>query len=301
MIKKILLLIIIITVISGCTVCEKPYLKVDGKCCLDENDNSVCDDNEIIDNKNEEIDVKNADEDKLIEKETIGVEKDLKEEIKNEKNEMFILDFEINKINLVSNYYQPVMPKDAKFIITTAKADKITEVTVSFIPMCKEDDNINIFLNEKLIGTIPTICEKINKMIINKEYINEGINQFQFSTTNNDYKIENGTILLKFNGLEDQEQQIEKFDIGNDKEKSKLNSNNKVVIRNYNDMKFKLDKNEFAGDISISLNIVEEGQLYIYINNFEIYNNKTSGKIELNLPQDKLKIGTNVLRYLVIP
>ena len=85
------------------------------------------------------------------------------------------------------------------------------------------------------------------------------------------------------------------------KEQAKLNSNSKVVIRNYNDMKFKLNQNEIVGDINLDLNIVEEGHLFIYLNNYEIYNDRSTGNIELNLPRDKLIIGSNTLRYLVVP
>lgn len=47
------LIIISIVIISGCSisspevVCNKPYIKVGTSCCLDQNDNKICDDDEI--------------------------------------------------------------------------------------------------------------------------------------------------------------------------------------------------------------------------------------------------------------
>jgi hypothetical protein len=300
MTKKTIFLMLLIIIISGCTICEKPYIKVDGDCCLDDNSNSICDDKEEIEIQkiNEKTEVK-TDNDAKIEEETTKIEK--KEEVKNDDGDMFILDYKIDKINLVSDYFESTIPEDAKFIITTNKIDKIMGVTLSFIPMCKEKGEINIFLNEQLIESITPNCKKTNEVKIDNQKIIEGINQFQFSTSNNDYSIENGTISLEFDGLDNQKQQIDSFYLENNKEQAKLNSNSKVVIRNYNDMKFKLNQNEIVGDINLDLNIVEEGHLFIYLNNYEIYNDRSTGNIELNLPRDKLIIGSNTLRYLVVP
>lgn len=41
-------LIILSFFLSGCTTCNKPYIKVGNSCCLDNNDNSICDVDEDI-------------------------------------------------------------------------------------------------------------------------------------------------------------------------------------------------------------------------------------------------------------
>lgn len=41
-------LIILSFFLSGCTTCNKPYIKVGNECCLDNNDNSICDVDENI-------------------------------------------------------------------------------------------------------------------------------------------------------------------------------------------------------------------------------------------------------------
>ena len=61
-INKIIIIILIFTVIviSACsqnqqTVCNKPYILVGNSCCLDKNNNSVCDKDEVGENKKEEV------------------------------------------------------------------------------------------------------------------------------------------------------------------------------------------------------------------------------------------------------
>ena len=46
--KKIYLILILIILVNGCAICQKPYIKVGDDCCLDENDNGICDSNEVI-------------------------------------------------------------------------------------------------------------------------------------------------------------------------------------------------------------------------------------------------------------
>ena len=55
--RGFILLLVLVVIISGCTInkqeqitCEKPYISFDGSCCLDQNDNGVCDngENEVV-------------------------------------------------------------------------------------------------------------------------------------------------------------------------------------------------------------------------------------------------------------
>ena len=54
--KKIILvgILVLVLFVSACTVqkvvkleCNKPYIKVGTECCLDQNDNSICDKDEV--------------------------------------------------------------------------------------------------------------------------------------------------------------------------------------------------------------------------------------------------------------
>jgi len=54
--KKIILLLILIIFINGCSqkiVCNKPYILVGTECCLDNNDNTVCDKDEVLEKTEE--------------------------------------------------------------------------------------------------------------------------------------------------------------------------------------------------------------------------------------------------------
>ncbi len=46
--KLLIFLLITFVFITGCTTCNKPYIKVGNECCLDNNDNSICDADENI-------------------------------------------------------------------------------------------------------------------------------------------------------------------------------------------------------------------------------------------------------------
>lgn len=271
-------------IISGCTICEKPYIKQNGNCCLDNNSNTICDteDTELTINE------------KTVEK--IEIKDD-----KTDDNDILIFDYEIDKISLVSDYHEPIKSEDAIFIISTTKINKVTGITFEFKPLCNKLNQLNIFLNDKYIDTLDVICHETNSLKIDNKNILEGLNQFQFSTPNNDYLIEDGTVLIHYIDIETDEQQMNRFAVESKEKNSKLNSKNNVAIRNYNEMKFNLDENQFTGDLNLEFNINEKGNLYIYLNNFEIYHGQTTGNLELKLPHDKLKIGSNTIRYLINP
>lgn len=48
---KLIALVVVVVLVSGCTqkpTCNKPYILVGGECCLDENDDRICDRNEVV-------------------------------------------------------------------------------------------------------------------------------------------------------------------------------------------------------------------------------------------------------------
>jgi hypothetical protein len=79
---KIILALLVVLFIFGCSggytdnvvVCNKPYIKVGNDCCLDRNDNSICDKDEVV----------NTDVDKLEEGNVVGLPEEKEEPVRKE-------------------------------------------------------------------------------------------------------------------------------------------------------------------------------------------------------------------------
>jgi len=276
MLKKSFLVIVLL-IISGCTICEKPYIKVNGSCCLDENRNFICDEEEDLVEDNDEEYISEKDE------------------------KVFLIDYRLSDVTLESKYYKPFEQEGLAFFISSMDIKLVTRVDFEFKPMCKDDDLLHTFLNDRFLHSNDIKCGETQTFSIEKEDILVGENKIEFSTKNGPYMIKEGKFTIHFDGEDDKVQDIEKFVLETYKEYTNLEKQNKILIQNYHDLNFAVTDEEYIGDIELSFDVNDEEYLLIYLNNEEIFSGRVKDSLDLELPNDKINIGHNTVRYLVVP
>jgi len=284
-------ILIVMIIISGCTICERPYIKDNGSCCMDNNSNSICDDNEEL-IEQEVVELQPNEE--------IVVGEEVVEE-KSEQSEEILLHYSLRDVNIISRHYE-AEDQDNFFYVSTIAHKLLDGGKLQFEPNCGADHTVNIFINNKLLEETQVKCSENNTFLIDKGLIEEGKNQIEFFSKEGPYMIRDITVWIYFDGMETSEQYLENFVIEPKRVNEEIASLNSVSLKNYFEIEFDLSSKEATGLQSLTFDAKDEGFIIIYLNDERIFEGDVEkGQFKLNLPEKNVNIGENEIRYIIMP
>jgi len=263
-------LVMIILLVCGCTICENPYIKSNGDCCLDNNNNSVCDEQDGI---------------------IISAPADTQTDKPIPKYEMWSSDAQIM---LYSDYYTLKKIDELEFFISDQQISGIESVLLTMIPLCEDNHELEIRLNTRVIEKANIECGSGVTIDIDLDEVETGANVIEFSGRSEPYSVQNASVTISF-GNNTVAQGINSFVMELPK-KQKTFVSEEIRITNYHDFEFYMDDRNW-GATTLELGS-DKSTIIILLNDEFIYNGAAEGI--LTLPEKNLKMGENLLRYIYI-
>ncbi len=281
---------VLLILVSGCTICERPFIKINGDCCLDDDNNNICDFASIV-----------HDNASAVHGETVQTAPDEKNPGQPAGNDS-IFRYALSSLVVSSRIYEPTPDGDTDVIVSTMGYKELKGAELTFIPMCGKDHLMGIMLNGKLVDSVNVACGKMQNITLSKDSFQEGRNPLRFSTANGPFLIKKAAVRLHFENSPVIEQDFLDFVAESVKRTIDVGSKSQAVMQNYYDQSFSVTEREYPGDFKLSFNADSSGLLVIYLNGRRIYEGEISkGRFNLNLPKDDIRKGTNNLRYIILP
>jgi len=281
----------------GCTICEKPFIKVDGSCCIDEDDDQTCDHGQEVEIESDDMTIK---DEITVQTEEKNEEETADSEISQE--EETLIKYIIKDMRIESDVFEPDNNADTDIFISTIGFQQLKSAELSFDSMCKEDHVMNIFIDEKLLESEKTICGETRTVKIPKNLISEGKNSILFSTAKGPFQIRDAGVKILFKGSDPEEQNFMDFIVESDKKRQELVKVGSISLQNYYDASFDVSDVEYIGDMRLRFNSVSAGYVLIYLNDERIFEGEIEkGAFKLRIPRDKVNIGRNSMRYIILP
>jgi len=280
------LALLAIILLAGCTLCESPYIKVDGDCCLDEDEDDICDEPDLLQSDNSDV----AQSDETAETKT--------DEAKVDNPEIANFRYALENVKLTKEVYKPDFQVQLPFYVSTQQLNELKGAVLSMQPMCESGHDVHVLLNDEIYSTIGVTCGELVTFDIPKGDIDPGENVIEFVTETKPYLVENTTITIRM--AEDQVLEFKKFVLETTKRDRTIANVKRVVLQNYYELEFDIE-DEVVGDVALSLDKTEKKDIQIFLNGNLIYDGAASKVKTLVLPEKHLKPGKNVVRYMANP
>jgi hypothetical protein len=168
--------------------------------------------------------------------------------------------------------------------------------------MCAKNHLMGIMLNGELVSSVNVVCGKLQNITMPRSAFLEGRNPLKFSTAYGPFMVRNVSVRVNFDNSAPITQEFDNFVIESVKRTIELASKNQVTMMNYYDQPFTVSEREFPGDFKATLDSDRDGLIVIYLNGKRIFDGEVSkGKFSVNLPKDDISLGSNRIRYIILP